>query len=164
MPIKGIGKLCQICWNIWKERCNAAFKKHKPDPEAVIRRAAIAIAEGIQLWEDNQQEQLKRRWIINGKKPDAGWVKFNVDGAFDVNSGAAGFGILARDDDGRLIDGIGRTIDTQNAFLAEAMALKEGLKLGRKLRCEKVIMETDSIMLYNAVKEKGSQRFGSIFS
>jgi hypothetical protein len=36
-------------------------------------------------------------------KPDAGWVKVNMDAAIDKTKGMMGFGIILRDHDGRLV-------------------------------------------------------------
>ncbi|OMO52400.1 hypothetical protein COLO4_37225 [Corchorus olitorius] len=118
----------QICWNIWKERCDAVFKKQKPNPVTVIHRAERASAENFKVWEESQQQPTHKniqepRW----EAPEEGWVKINVDGAFDENTKEAGIGLVVRDAYGQMIAGKHESTRAPEAVLVEAMAIKEGI-------------------------------------
>ncbi|MBA0776249.1 hypothetical protein Gotri_011266 [Gossypium trilobum] len=72
--------------------------------------------------------------IENGKKTPVGSIKINVDAT--IFNGCRGVGAVARDHD------------------AELDAFKEGLKLAERLKIDRLIVESDSAMLVNAIKKR----------
>ncbi|OMO78337.1 hypothetical protein COLO4_24777 [Corchorus olitorius] len=101
------------------------------DPERVIFRADKGIAECVKLLEEKEVAAMvttkdEPKWIAL----EEGWMKFIVDGAYDISNQCAGIGIVARNSEGKLIVGVDCQKIVQNLFMAEALALKEGLKLG----------------------------------
>ncbi|KAL3516462.1 hypothetical protein ACH5RR_023364 [Cinchona calisaya] len=80
------------------------------------------------------------------RKPMHGMRK-NVVGSHKSNSGLAGIGGINHNKFGRVVFGFYKIVDSQNNFMAEAMALLEGLRIcaARNWRLEAI--ETDSIQL-----------------
>lgn len=56
--------------------------------------------------------------------PRAG-LKINCDGSFSLFKGKASVGIIARNSEGRLVDGIGKSIPVISALSSEAWAIRE---------------------------------------
>ena len=105
----------------------------------------------------------KKKYITTRKaeKKQAVWTpppsnlyKINVDGAVFTALGAAGAGVLIR-------DGIGNVIGTCckkfkapfGAMEAEAKAIKLALQMAKDLLIQEFILESDSLILVNALKE-----------
>jgi hypothetical protein len=87
--------------------------------------------------------------------PPEGWTKINVDGSFVEQSGAAGVGVIARDDKGTVIFTAWCAIARcESAYEAEALACLEGLKLASQWASGSVILETDCVRVLNALRDK----------
>ncbi|KAM3343232.1 hypothetical protein P3S68_025321 [Capsicum galapagoense] len=83
---------------------------------------------------------------ISWSFPPTGCIKINTDGSFMLNSGLAGFGGVARDDQGRWLGSFcGRLgFVATSSLTAELWAIHSGLSLAKKYNMKKVIIETDS--------------------
>ncbi|KAL4367611.1 hypothetical protein GQ457_05G013400 [Hibiscus cannabinus] len=88
------------------------------------------------------------RW----RGPPVRTVKFNVDGAYIQETGAAVIGVMIRNEYGLMIDGQAKTIPGI-AELAEAWVFLEGIKMAAANEWTKVIIEGDSLGIIN----RGSQ-------
>ena len=66
-----------------------------------------------------------RRALCPWKAPPIGWVKANVDGAFDSASSSGGLGVVIRDSDGVVIGG-GCVLVTHvnNPVMVEVLAVR----------------------------------------
>ena len=63
--------------------------------------------------------------------PESGWIKINVDGAFDDNSKEAGIGVIIRDESGQVLLSSCRYVHAgSDAEEIEALACKEGSGMG----------------------------------
>ena len=83
--------------------------------------------------------------LISWVWPPQGFIKLNVDGSSQGNPGLAGFGGLARSDDGKWIFGFYGSIGFAGNLLPELIAICQGLRLAwdRGFRC--VLCESDSM-------------------
>ncbi|KAH0776418.1 hypothetical protein KY290_007829 [Solanum tuberosum] len=97
--------------------------------------------------------QLTETPVINRKPifiswafPPEGCIKINTDGSFMPNLGLAGFGGVARDDQGRWLGGFyGRLgMKATSSLTTELWAIHGGLILAKDNDLKKVIIETDS--------------------
>ncbi|TVU19841.1 hypothetical protein EJB05_36016, partial [Eragrostis curvula] len=97
-----------------------------------------------------------KKWV----KPPCGRAKINVDAAFSVDSGRAGVGVIIRNDHGEIVLCSGRVVfNCASAEEAELLACKEGLNLGLKWVAMPCELESDCLVVCNALKsneENGS--------
>src|ERR1044072_6057633 len=87
----------------------------------------------------NTSARSSQRWM----KPHTGWVKANIDAAFNVTTGA-GFGLVLRDETGALVAAAtfqaGHQLD---AAVSEALYLRWAIQLCKNLNCKCIQFETD---------------------
>ena len=77
--------------------------------------------------------------------PSAGWAKLNTDGSFVAATGAAGGGMILRDDGGDIIYSTCREIRSCESVLeAELSTCREGLDLALHRTTMPIIVEMDS--------------------
>ena len=89
-------------------------------------------------------------WLL----PRTNWFKINVDGAVFASQKAAGLGVMIRDDRGRVEAAMSRKVVAPLGVLeAEAKAFEAGLLLTRDIGIQDVILEGDSLVIYNALCE-----------
>lgn len=85
--------------------------------------------------------------------PPEGWIKINVDGAFDV-SGRAGIGVVIRDTAGQVLLSAWKMITVgTSAEEIEALAIREGLALASEWENKQAVVESDCLSLVNTLKE-----------
>ena len=80
--------------------------------------------------------------------------KVNVDGAVFSALGAVGIGIIIRDEEGRVEAALSKRIKAPlGAIEAEAKAFEAGLLFAKDIGIQEVVLEGDSIIIYNALCE-----------
>ncbi|KAF7822570.1 reverse transcriptase [Senna tora] len=132
MDDREVSLACSICWQIWKGRCKVAFQMESPGPFFNATTASSLVAE---FWKskvgvdsttttlDTGGSREKVRW----SKPAVGVLKVNTDGAFSASNKCAGFGVVFRDHNGSVINGVSSSCLAPSAECVEALALREGL-------------------------------------
>jgi ribonuclease HI len=84
--------------------------------------------------------------------PPEDTVKINCDGAFNLNNRSGGWGFLIRTWDGGVIaSGYGKLDNVGEAFHTEIIACLQALNRAADLGIQKVILETDAVMVVHAV-------------
>ncbi|XBI43308.1 hypothetical protein VPH35_108093 [Triticum aestivum] len=92
-------------------------------------------------------------------KPPQGWVKLNVDGAWREEYGTGGAGMILRDHNGSIIFSSCRFLTTcVSALEAEMAACMEGITLTLEWSTMSFILETDSSVAANMIKEEKENR------
>ena len=81
----------------------------------------------------------------------------NCDGAFKESKARdkeenAGIGVIKRNDEGKVIAGMRKRILVKTGEKAEVEAIREGIKLAKRRGYERVIVETDSEIVYREIK------------
>ena len=93
-----------------------------------------------------------QRW----RKPMNEKMKINSDGAFTADTGEGGWGYVIRDGDGMVLyAGAGNLMRLTEATQAEVRACLEGAKAAAALGMGNVILETDSLVLAQAMENNG---------
>ncbi|QHN93426.1 uncharacterized protein DS421_17g592590 [Arachis hypogaea] len=93
---------------------------------------------------------------VTWRPPPPGWVKCNVDAAFlEVLHGGATAAVF-RDHVGNLLTASNFKIATTSPLAAEALAVREGLIIAKNFQLERVIFESDSLILIQALKSKAT--------
>lgn len=86
-------------------------------------------------------------------RPVAGTIKVNVDASFCLKSGRSAIGIIARDERGFYLGGMGEEVAASSAFMAESLALMTALEQVERLGYDRVFIETDCTILALSIKE-----------
>jgi phosphotransferase system IIA component len=97
----------------------------------------------------------RKRW----QKPPCDWLKVNSDGAFSAALGKGGWGFVIRDEEGDVVAaGAGALKHVHEAFHTEVLACYQGAMAVADKGIDKIILETDSLMLKQAM-ESDDYRF-----
>ncbi|KAL9666719.1 hypothetical protein QQ045_001056 [Rhodiola kirilowii] len=102
-----------------------------------------------------------QRWTVTNpdgdlcwQVPRKGFVKFNVDGAWDGHTGRAGMGICGRDDMGVVWIAEARFVEVAfSCQEVEALALLRALELAEEKGFKKVVFETDCADVFKKVMQ-----------
>ncbi|CAN6201987.1 unnamed protein product [Urochloa humidicola] len=140
-----------LLWQWWLERNRVR--------EGDRRREAVGLAgvisrqsdEFLTIGREDQPQLIHRQ--KHWRKPHRGTFKINTDGAFLLNTGEGGWGYVIRDEEGNVIRaGAGRSSHLLDAFHAEVNACLRGVSAADELGMNKVVIETDSMLLKLALE------------
>ncbi|XP_019159671.1 PREDICTED: uncharacterized protein LOC109156272 [Ipomoea nil] len=167
LPVKMLEQVVMVTWAIWEAR-NALVWQQKNSNSRAIVQAALIYARN---WKEaREKDDLIMRRSLQGSPgelprwvPHEG-VRVNIDVAMDMNNCRMGFGWSAQDGEGRLL-GVVMFVQ-KGLFLvkeAEAMGAREALSWIKEMGWNRVILETDSQVVTNAVSgDVNLSPFGSI--
>jgi ribonuclease HI len=103
-------------------------------------------------------KQGRTREQTTWEPPPHGWIKVNVDGAFDQGSGVGGVGVIIRNAKAEVLMTTWKyTEKGTSAEEVEALACREGLLLATKFN-QGVILETDCGPIAAMLEAKSAQR------
>ncbi|KAH0777307.1 hypothetical protein KY290_008718 [Solanum tuberosum] len=88
---------------------------------------------------------------IKWEFPLEGWIKYNTDGASRGNPGLSSYAFCLRDEKGDLIHAEGASINNTTNTVAEAKAILEASKHCKQALYNKIIIQTDSMLLYKVL-------------
>ncbi|KAK3193441.1 hypothetical protein Dsin_024751 [Dipteronia sinensis] len=136
-------------WFIWKWRCKEIFDpnfRFPPYPGLIIKRF-------LDNWlnanyADSKKVDLNPCYIA-WSPPLEGWVKLNVDGSLNPNSGSIAAGGVIRDHKKNWLCGFAVKRGIGSVVEAELWGLLEGLKIALKAGFRKILVDSDS---QNSVK------------
>ncbi|MQM04044.1 hypothetical protein Taro_036839 [Colocasia esculenta] len=164
-------------WEIWCSRNKARFQDQGMMAKHIINRTMMSIhaicisfkfQKIPQAWlaalhqTEHGMEELKSRTptIVRWITPPSGRLKLNVDGAFMKTSGAAGGGGILRDHEGNMCWAFARAYrDLNSSLAAEAMSLNDGLSICCSKGVSEVLVETDSLNLFQLVTNQISSQW-----
>ncbi|KAF8670592.1 hypothetical protein HU200_050619 [Digitaria exilis] len=93
------------------------------------------------------------------QRPEGGAPRVNVDGAFCLETGDAGLGVVVRDDAGQpLLMASRRIFHCRDAEEAEALACLEGVRMSSRWLDRDVVLESDCSSVIKMLVEKGPNR------
>ncbi|KAK1568870.1 hypothetical protein Q3G72_029974 [Acer saccharum] len=101
---------------------------------------------------DNKTE--KKTCLLLWNPPSLDWVKLNVDGSMDPDSGSIAAGGVIRDHKKNWLGGFTLNKGMGSVIEVELWGIFEGLKIAWKAGYKKVIVETDSQMAVLLLKDK----------
>jgi hypothetical protein len=139
-----------LLWLWWQERnavCEGERRRLSNDLAYVVQRMKEEFLELHKPKERNLDTRVKG-W----SRPSGDWVKINSDGSFLPSIGAGGWGFVIRDDSAQVITaGAGNLKHIRDALQAEVAASTQGIKAALEKGMTKVILETDSLILKQAL-------------
>ena len=86
-------------------------------------------------------------------KPNPRWVMVNCDEAFKSNKNrkndeSTGIGIIIRNEEGLVIAWASKRVNVKPCLEAEAEAIREGVVIVERCGFQKILLETDSEIMY----------------
>jgi len=173
-------QLILILWRAWFVRnkwvhegrwingkTSAEFLSSYWDSLSVIRQGEANDSKGKRPMVDTTIRSVERKPKVSSTwtKPNAGWVKINVDGAFMEGSEDAGIGVVIRDSSGSvLLTAWKHVSDAGSAEEVEALACKEGLTLAAEWVTLPSILESDCANIVRFLSQPERQRSPSSFT
>lgn len=91
-------------------------------------------------------------WGTPRGPPRDNMLKINIDACFNQATSACSSGIVVRGNEGKVISGITSKIYATSAFVAAALALREGISLAATLNLQSVVVESDCQDLIEACR------------
>ncbi|KAK8564521.1 hypothetical protein V6N12_036644 [Hibiscus sabdariffa] len=141
--------LIVLLWKIWNRRNDKVHNDTLTRSRATIEAASLLQREFCMAHATESRPRIARQTPI-WRKPIAGMVKINVDGAYSPTSRHATVRIVARDDDGMVLAGLAKRLEgIQNAGLAEAAAFHEGIQLEIDMGWTNANVEGDAMDIVN---------------
>ncbi|GMI84866.1 hypothetical protein HRI_002155900 [Hibiscus trionum] len=149
------GLFLTTLWNIWNRRNDWVHNKHL-QPPWLIAVNSISLhkdySNAISSSTSSVPSSLPPRWRL----PPCGFIKVNVDGAFDPSTRAAAVGVVARDDTGTVVGGLAFPLGScSDAISSEGKGLLAGITFARSQGWSHLIFETDCASLANRINSLG---------
>lgn len=152
-----------LCWSIWRSRNDVVWNQRHTK---VTKTVADARQYLIQ-WKTTQtrsyvtplQPLVEGDGALVWVKPQPNKIKVSVDAAVFDDRGGVGFGLVARDSDGQLIEA--KAIfqpSVVSPLLAETMAFKEPLSWMETRGWSEATVESDCLVMVQAVRSTTSFR------
>ena len=143
-------RICILtAWWLWWSNRNKLREGELPwSAEEVARRTRSYTLEYQQVFSKKPEKQCDDKW----RPPQEDMIKINVDGSFVPGEQHAGWGVVARDSEGTVICArAGRQEHVGDPFGAEVNAMAHGVALAAELGMLRVIFETDSQLVADAM-------------
>ncbi|KAM7525590.1 hypothetical protein LguiA_015492 [Lonicera macranthoides] len=142
-----------IIWSLWKAKNKFEFDNKLMSAEDIKREStkfARSVLNAYIL--DSKPPSSTQNLLINWKFPPAGIVKINTDGSCLGNPGPAGFGGVARDNQGNWLEGFAGFIGKATILKAELWAVREAMMLIKRKHWLYAIVEVDSSNVCDLLK------------
>ncbi|XWS44376.1 hypothetical protein CRYUN_Cryun15aG0039700 [Craigia yunnanensis] len=148
-----------VCWQIWKIRCKMVMERKHINIKEVSRRTKDAIKEFYKLKGNmnincRENEKGSRSNADSWEKPMERYLKVNCDGAVDVRTKVVESGVIVKNSEGNVVDGVGKRRMADNAIMAKALSLRDEIELVIARKWQKVILEIDAKELQYVMTNK----------
>ncbi|XP_060960654.1 uncharacterized protein LOC133031222 [Cannabis sativa] len=155
-----------LCWALWKARNATVWNKKQSSHTKILASARTT----LDHWRKAQDNTCLSSLFFKNKgdgaelwtKPDSNNIKVNVNAALFAQDNSYGFGIVARDSQGKLIEA--KTYYHGGDFSAEtieAIGIKEALSWIKNKKWQNVQVETDSMVTVQGIRS--NQKMNSTF-
>jgi hypothetical protein len=153
-------KVVLLLWRWWSERNGV----HEGERRRTAADLAYVVHTNTEEFLEIHKESVGRPHNSQKQwhRPPGEWLKINTDGAFSASTGEGGWGFVIRDEHGEVMAaGAGGLTHVRDAFQAEIYACMKGVMAAANKGMDKVILETDSLMLKQAL-ESEAYRFAEM--
>ena len=148
-----IEKIVMISWKLWTHRNEVRNGGARKNERALIESALVYLEDyhSCVAVTTRKVEKKQAVWI----PPPINLYKINVVGAAFTVLGVVGAGVLIRDGNGNVIGACCKKFQAPfRAMEAEAKAIELALQMAKDLLIQEFILESDSLILVNALKER----------
>lgn len=142
-------------WAIWFNRNRLVHEGCGLPPMQVWHLAKNSVDDFVcsATWDFNQARVSPSSW----SPPPPGVHKINVDGASSELDSSSSVGVVIRDSLGQVVAALCKPLPACfPAELTEIMALEQGVLLAQELQLPRVIVESDSSNVIQAIQEKAT--------
>ena len=155
LNIKGIQNARELiaitAWYLWWDRRQLVHEGKLQDANQTSMGARAITANYVNAYSPKAPHKIGG-WSI----PPRGFVKLNVDAAFDHDLLQGTVGVVLKDDKGRFIVRGNWWIEwCDNVLTAEVLALKFGLFLAQKAGCNRLVVNSDNMEVIDIMKNGG---------
>ncbi|KAL9669538.1 hypothetical protein QQ045_007085 [Rhodiola kirilowii] len=120
---------------------------------------AAALRESV-LWNQKLENSLVVTSLVGNdswQPSENGFLKINVDGAWDRESGKTGIGLCCRDSEGVVLFVVAEsTPSVESSVEVELRSLQRSLELTESMGLKRVIFELDNAVVFNAIQNRSS--------
>ncbi|PON42145.1 Ribonuclease H-like domain containing protein [Trema orientale] len=145
---------CVIFWFIWYNRNQILHGGVTKEPSAILEDASLrrnefcASLSSMEVKVLDYEVPRNYKW----KPPEAGLLKLNIDAAVVKGYTYVGVGAVVRDHWGPIVAAVAtRLVGSFGVFIAECLALREGLQFCLASNLEVNVVETDALNVASAV-------------
>jgi hypothetical protein len=139
------------CWSLWTSHNARDHGQTNRNPATAAKHVANMVEELLCL--DMKSNKMDARPADQWRPPEDGCVKVNSDGSFDAARGQGAGAAVLRDHRGQILAAQAKWFGSvQEVLVTEALAARDGLKLASDLGLPRIVLESDSSMLVNAIK------------
>ncbi|WVZ54654.1 hypothetical protein U9M48_005419 [Paspalum notatum var. saurae] len=145
-----------LMWNWWNERNRRREgEKERSASELAFITASLVHEFGLINETARSGEVSDRPRAQRWSPPEGEVIKVNTDGSYCPRTKNGGWGFVLRDTDGEVVSaGAGRLTQALDPFHVEVMACLIGVTEEAEKGVGKVVIETDSMMVVEAVKSR----------
>jgi ribonuclease HI len=141
-----------FCWAIWKARCSFIYQGVEVSPTKTITMALSLMSEFLSVRSGQQTCSVVNTGRNYWNPPPIDYIKVNCDAAWNSTTCRAGLGSVIRDSSSSLLGGLARPTSCGSALIAESKAILEGVKLAKDLEVRKLVVETDSKVIIDNLR------------
>ncbi|KAK5776395.1 hypothetical protein PVK06_044354 [Gossypium arboreum] len=139
-----------LCWKIWKQRCLCVFQDVSFNKDHILHSSwswvkALKFLFGRPV-ESTRRRNRCRKW----SPPPSGSIKLNTDGARNLVSRLAASAVVARDEFGNLVCGVGRNIGRCSVEQVELWEIYDGFSMEWDAQWRDVV-ETDCALVIKGI-------------
>ena len=147
-----IEKIVMISWKLWTHRNEVRNGRARKNEKALIDGALAYLKDYHSCVAVTTRKVEKKQAVWT--PPPTNLYKINVDGAVFTALGAAGVRFLIHDGNGNVIGACCKKFQAPfEAIEAEAKAIELALQMANDLLIQEFILESNSLILVNALKE-----------
>ena len=135
-------------WYLWWERRQVV----RGEAVQSFARSAMSIVVLSQNYINATKKEAREKegW----KRPIEDFVKLNIDGSFNEETGTGATGAIIRDHTGGVVAMGQRYLShVGDAPVAEAYALLDGLRLAEQVGCNRIIVNSDCMQVVTTIRE-----------
>ena len=121
-----------IAWGLWRNRNDRRFGGKNLTAAAIYVKAMSMLREYYSAQESESKSRVVSPCRNTWTPPPHGWYKVNADGAVFSKQKWAGIGVIARDDQGRVVAAISKCLKVPLGAVeikAKALEAAAGLRL-----------------------------------
>jgi len=155
---RNIVKIAFLLWQLWKARNATVFRQESFCPLRILLRAKRDYAEWMLRfrWEasysspHSHHHRTDSSSFVRWRAPPPGFIKLNFDGSLHQHSAAGGF--LIRGWGGNLIQAGAAHYGDSPILVAEARALRDGVRTAVEAGFKKVFIEGDNAIVIHSLQ------------
>uniref|UniRef100_A0ACD5X9S9 Uncharacterized protein n=1 Tax=Avena sativa TaxID=4498 RepID=A0ACD5X9S9_AVESA len=154
-----------LLWSWWYER----NKGNHGEARMSVEGFQFAVRRHVDEWSSllKKQAQIGLPSVSKWEVPPSGFIKLNIDAAFNEETRSGGWGVIGRDESADIcVAAAGPLQHMSDAMHAEATAMSHAMQLVERMGMGRVIFETDCLNLKHAMttSDYSLSLIGNLFS